>query len=464
MAAAGREIQAAAAPGGRQAEKGCVAFQTRKTDEFMASLLQWGILGTGSIAHAFANGLTRSATGKLVAVGSRSAETAMRFGKEFGLPVGACHASYEELLADPAVQVVYISNPHPGHAEWTIKCAEAGKHILCEKPLAMNHAEGMAVVEAAWRDDVFLMEAFMYRCHPQTLRLAELIREGAIGAVRVIQATFSFRATDNPRSRLLDPELGGGGILDVGCYTVSMSRLIAGAASGQPFADPWEVEAVGQLGVTGVDDYAAAVARFPNGVIAQLATGVRVAQESVVRIYGDDGFIVVPVPWAPARDGGSSCLLVHRSGQAQPEEVRIETPENAAGYLYTLEADHVAAHIDARQSPAMSWADSLGNLKTLDRWRAAIGLEYPLEKPDHPVAGMTVAKRPLLRRAEQRMRYGQMPGIDKHISRLVLGCDNQSNYAHAAAIFDGFLSRVETVSTLRGYTTADYRSGSWANG
>ena len=228
------------------------------------------------------------------------------------------------MLADPAVHAVYISNPHPGHAEWAIRCAEAGKHILCEKPLAMNHAEGMAVIEAARRHDVFLMEAFMYRCHPQTLRLAELIREGVIGSIRVVQATFSFRAGDDPHSRLLDPELGGGGILDVGCYPVSMSRLIAGAASGQPFADPVEVQAVGHLGKTGVDDYAVAVARFPGGMVAQLATGVRVAQENVVRVYGDDGFIVVPVPWAPARDGGSSVLRVHRTGHAQPEEIRFE--------------------------------------------------------------------------------------------------------------------------------------------
>ena len=407
----------------------------------MASLLPWGILGTGNIAHAFAHGLTHSKTGRLVAVGSRSAETAVRFGESFGLPAAACHATYEALLADPAVQAVYISNPHPGHAEWAIKCAEAGKHILCEKPLAMNHAEGMAVVEAARRHDVFLMEAFMYRCHPQTLRLVELIREGAIGTVRVVQATFSFRAADDPRSRLLDLELGGGGILDVGCYPVSMSRLISGAATGQPFADPVEFQGVGHLGETGVDDYAVAVARFPGGMVAQLAAGVRVTQENVVRIYGDDGLIVVPVPWAPTRDGGSSILRIHRAGQAQPEEIRFETPENAVGYLYTLEADHVAAHIKARQSPAISWADSLGNLKTLDRWRAAIGMVYPLEKPDHPTAVVTVVKRPLQRRAEHRMRYGQVPGIDKPVSRLVLGCDNQSTYAHAAAIFDGFFEQ-----------------------
>ena len=346
----------------------------------MASFLRWGILATGSIARAFAQGLTHSTTGQLAAVGSRSEESARLFGQEFGLPASSCHASYEALLADPGIQAVYISNPHPGHAEWATRCAEAGKHVLCEKPLTMNHAEAIAVIEAARRHDVFLMEAFMYRCHPQTVRLVELLREGVIGAVRVIQATFSFRSDGNPKSRLLDPALGGGGILDVGCYPVSMSRLVAGAAAGLPFADPLDFEAVGHLGSTGVDDYTVAVARFPGDVVAQLAAGVRVTQENVVRIYGEEGHLVIPSPWAPTRDGGSSRIVLHRSDRTAPEEIPIETPL-ATAYLYTLEADHVAAHLAARQSPAMSWADSLGNMQTLDRWREAIGLTYPSEQP-----------------------------------------------------------------------------------
>jgi predicted dehydrogenase len=193
----------------------------------MEKQVAWGILGTGSIAHTFAKAVGESKTGRLVAIGSRSQESADKFGDEFDVPHR--HATYEELLSNPEVQAVYISTPHPQHAEWAIKTADAGKHILCEKPLTMNYPEAMAVVEAAVRNDVFLMEAFMYRCHPQTAKLVELIREGAIGQVRVIQADFSFHGGYNPESRLLNPELGGGGILDVGCYCASMARLIAGA-------------------------------------------------------------------------------------------------------------------------------------------------------------------------------------------------------------------------------------------
>ena len=403
----------------------------------MASLLRWGIIGTGKIAHAFARGLTDSQTGRLVAVGSRAADTSLRFGREHGLDDDACHASYEALLAASDVEAVYISTPHPGHAEWSIKAAEAGKHILCEKPLAMNHAEAMAVVEAAQLHGVFLMEAFMYRCHPQTARLVELVRAGAIGNVGVIQAAFSFRTQGLPTSRLLDPSLGGGGILDVGCYPVSVARLLVGAAQGLPFVDPLDFHAVGKLGDTGVDDHTVAVASFPGGITAQLATGIRLQHDNTLRIYGDAGHFVVPEPFTPAYAGGTSRILLHRSGSATPEEICIETP--AAPYsLYTLEADHVAAHLEARQSPAMPWADTLGNMQTLDRWRAAIGLTYPLELATAPDASLTVAKRPLRRRSDAPIPSARVPGLDKPVSRLVMGCDNQRTYPHASALFDRF--------------------------
>src|SRR5690606_25708656 len=152
------------------------------------------------------------------------------------------HDSYDALLANPEVQAVYISTPHPMHAQWAVRAARAGKHILCEKPLTMNYWSAMAVVEAARQNEVFLMEAFMYRCHPQTQKLAELIARGAIGEVKVIQATFSFGAGFDPNGRVYNNALGGGGLLDVGCYCTSMARMIAGAATGQQqSAEPIEV-------------------------------------------------------------------------------------------------------------------------------------------------------------------------------------------------------------------------------
>lgn len=216
--------------------------------------LNWGIIGTGAIAKAFAHGLKQSQSGRLAAVGSRTRESADRFGKEHGVPV--CHESYEAFLADQTVQAVYISTPHPFHAEWGIKAAEAGKHVLCEKPLALNQWQAQEIFEAARRNGTYLSEAFMYRFHPQTARLVELVSSGMIGEVRMIRASFGFGGGDtiDPQGRLFNNALGGGGILDVGCYAVSGARLVAGAAIGKPFDNPVKVAAAGKVGETEVDE------------------------------------------------------------------------------------------------------------------------------------------------------------------------------------------------------------------
>ena len=342
------------------------------------STLHWGILGTGTIAKTFTQGLESSRKGRLAAVASRAQTTADAFVAANCPPERSVrsHGSYEALLADPGVHAVYISTPHPDHAHWAIQVARAKKHILCEKPLAVNHAQAKSIVDAARENDVFLMEAFMYRCHPQSARLVELIRSKAIGDVRMIQAAFGFHAPFDPESRLYKNSLAGGGILDVGCYPVSMSRLVAGAAVGDDFADPTEVSGSGHLGETGIDEYATATLRFPGNIIANVSTGVRLELDNTARIFGTAGHIYIPHPWVPAREGGVAEIHVHRTGQ-EPEVVRTETTQ----HLYAIEADVVAENITRRQapSPAMSWDDSLGNMKTLDAWRASFGFKYQFE-------------------------------------------------------------------------------------
>ncbi len=402
----------------------------------MKEQLAWGILGTGRIAHSFATDLQTAKTGRLVAVGSRTAGAAETFGAEFDAPHR--HSSYEALLADPDVQAVYISVPHPHHAEWAIKAAEAGKHILCEKPIGMNHAEAMAIIEAARAHDVFLMEAFMYRCQPQTAKLVELIRSGAIGEVRVIEAAFAYDRAFDAESRQYDPALGGGGILDVGCYPVSMARLIAGAATGKPFADPLAVTGAAHLGATGVDEWAVATMRFPGDIVAQLATGVHVNMDNAVRVYGSAGSIVVPYPWKPGTDGNPPAIIVRRAG-AEAETVSVA----ADAALYGVEAETVATHLAARQAPAMSWDDTLGNMRALDLWRGAIGLVYPTEQP--AAVTQTVTRRPLAVQPDAPMTYGTIPGIAKRTSRLIMGVDNQFTMPHAAVMFDDFFAKGGTV-------------------
>ncbi|MES2201883.1 MAG: aldo/keto reductase [candidate division FCPU426 bacterium] len=402
----------------------------------MAEKLAWGIMGTGSIAHTFAKGVQHSKLGTLVAVGSRDQASADKFGAEFGLT--HCHGSYEALLADPAVQAVYISVPHPMHAEWAIKTAEAGKAILCEKPLAMNHADAMAVVNAAEENQVFLMEAFMYRCHPQIEKLVQLIRDKAIGDVRLIQATFSFQAGLDLKSRIFSNAMGGGGILDVGCYTTSIARLIAGAASGLAVAEPTSVSGVANLNaVTGTDDVAIATLKFPGDILAQISTGVLLNQENVIRVFGSEGKIVLCNPYIPSKEGGVVEIELHKNGQDTPMKIQLETSE----WLYGAEADVVAKYLGAKQAPFpyVNWQDSLGNMKTLDQWRESVGLTYDLEKPEASL--LTVAKRPLARRAKHAMKYGKIAGLTKPISRLVLGCDNQFRMPHASVMFDDFYER-----------------------
>lgn len=400
----------------------------------MNDRLQWGIIGAGRIARTFARGVAHSKTGTLLAVGSRSQEKADAFGRELNVP--RPYGTYEALLADGDVQAVYVATPHPMHAEWAIAAAEAGKHVLCEKPIGLNHAEAMAIIEAAQRNDVFLMEAFMYRCHPQTARLVELVREGAIGEVRVIQASFSFKAELNLEGRLFNQALGGGGILDVGGYPVSMARLLAGAAQGRDFADPIEVKGCAHLGPESrVDEWAAAALKFPGGIIAQVAAGVRVAQDNAVRVFGTTGWIEVPWPWIPAREGGANSIILHKGDKT--EELVIRTDQ----WLYGIEADTVAANLDRRQAapPAMTWDDTLGTMLTLDRWRESIGLVYDAEKPEAMTA--PVSKRPLRRRDDHRMTYGEIAGVGKPVSRLVMGVDNQKTMPHAAVMFDDFFER-----------------------
>lgn len=385
--------------------------------------LRWGILATGAIARTFARAAASSTKSELVAVASRDGARAESFAREHG-GVRA-HAGYDALLADPDVDAVYVATPHPQHADWTIRALEAGKHVLCEKPLGLNHAEVMAMVDAAEQSDRFLMEAFMYRCHPQTDAILHLLRDGAIGRICHVSAGFGFRAPVNPDSRLFASALGGGGIMDVGCYPVSAARLIAGM-------EPVKVSAGGHLGPTGVDHWSAALLTFGNDMTAHVATAVTATLDNELTIYGETGRIRVPDPWKCADDAGRWQFELIRHGTA-PEHVH-----GRAAPLYVLEIDHAADRIATRerQSDRMSWADSLGNARVLDAWRQAIGLTFAPEQP----ATHRGPLRGRLERPPAPARAGDVQYLEKPLSRLVMGCDNQPSMSHAAVLWDNYLS------------------------
>ena len=360
----------------------------------MEERCRWGIIGTGKIASVMAGALASSATGQLVAVASRSEDRARRFATDVG--IDRHYSGYEALIADPDVEIVYVSGHHTTHHACATAAAEAGKHVLCEKPLAMNAALATDIVEAARRNGVFLMEAFAYRCHPQTERLVKILSNGDIGQVRIVDSAFGYDAGAAPDNYLLVRELGGGSILDVGCYPTSMAHLIAATASGGETAPTIDVGGAGYLGpTTGVDHYAAAVLSYDCDMIARVASAVQVNLDSTLRIYGTEGTVTVPSPWLPGRvaaERAAPVIVVHRYG-ATAQEI----PVDAAADLYVLEADAVGRLVrEGRTShPLMSWDESLANMATIDRWRAAIGLTYP-DDENEPTPGATVARDKLM--------------------------------------------------------------------
>ena len=427
----------------------------------MKRTINWGILGAGSIANAFADGVTHSTTGTLKAIGSRTQAKADAFAAKWG---GLkAHGSYEALLADPDIEAIYIATPHPMHPEWAIKAAEAGKHILVEKPMGINAYLAQTMIEAAVESKVFLMEAYMYRCHPQTAKLVELIKNGAIGKLAVAEASFTFNAGFSPASRVWSNDLGGGGILDVGGYPISVLRLIAGASMGRHFANPVQVTGAGKLHEeTGVDCWAIGTLAFENGFVATMRTGVGVGTENVARIFGSEGSIVVPNPFVCARSGAmDGRIIVRRHGE--PEAI-IELPSAVTSYAH--EADvcgrAILANRQQAEAPAMTWEDSLGNLRAQDAWREAIQLVYKQETSE-ALGPLTPANRPLTRNPSAPAPDVQLPGLDKPLSRLIMGVDNQSTIAQASAVFDDYFMRGGNVFDT-GYVYGRVRSellGRW---
>ncbi|QDU70953.1 aldo/keto reductase [Mucisphaera calidilacus] len=402
----------------------------------MSQTVRWGIIGTGAIAEAMAGAITTVANATLAAVASRDRDRAASFINQLGLASVRANGSYDDLLADPEVDAVYIATPHPLHAQLSIEAAEAGKHILCEKPAALNLGELMPVIAAVRAYEVFYMEAFKDRCHPQTHKLVELIKGGAIGELRHARAAFGFNTGPNPDpdGRLLNPELGGGGILDVGCYPIHLLRLVAGVATGRSFADPDRVVGDGHLGHTGVDVVASALLKFDSGFVAEASTAINAHLDNRAIIAGTRGTITLPNPWLNSRgEPDHAQLILEAEGKTQT----VDCPSELNSFGYEIGEASRAILAGEKESPAMSWNDSLGQARTLDLWRRTIRLRYPSESPERFQTPRS-RKRPQSR-TTPRISQAEIPGLSRPVTRLVMGCDNQINYPHAAAMFDHYL-------------------------
>ncbi len=334
-----------------------------QSDPLQSDPIRWGILGTGSIAHSFAKGLAVLPDAQLQAVGSRAQETAHAFGAEFSVP--NCHPSYDALVADSEVDVIYVATPHTSHCENTIRCLEARKHVLCEKPFALNAGQVQQMIATASKQGLFLMEAMWTRFVPAIVKTREWLDSGAIGSPRALFCDMGFRTQFDPTSRLYDLKLGGGALLDLGVYLVSLVSMVLGA-------HPVEATALAQLGKTGVDEDCAVMLKYESGALAtaHCTIGARTPAEALV--MGEAGSIRVHAPFYAA----TAATLLHSNGEE--EEIRI--PLTGNGYNYQAAAVMDCLRAGEQQSPVMPLDESLAIMQLLDRLRTQIGLVYPDEK------------------------------------------------------------------------------------
>ncbi|MET7896599.1 Gfo/Idh/MocA family protein [Streptomyces mirabilis] len=329
---------------------------------------RWGIAGTGTIANTFASALGRLPDAQLVAVGSRSRETADAFGEKFGIAPRRRHGSYEDLAADDNVDIVYVASPHSHHHEHTLLFLNAGRPVLCEKAFALDAAQAAEMAEVARARGLFLMEAMWSRFLPAYVKIRELLSEGAIGEVQSVEADFGFRFPADPTHRLFDRALGGGALLDLGVYPVSLASMVLGT--------PDRLTAYGTLGETGVDEHTAVLSGYSGGAVALTQCSLRAPLSSTARITGTEGHIELP-------------FMMHC-----PDELTVRTRDTTERLSLHAARDgddddtagggmhHQARHVQERllagesESDIMPLDETVAIMRTLDSAREQIGVRY----------------------------------------------------------------------------------------
>ena len=310
----------------------------------MTMAVKWGILSTADINRKLLAGAAESDDVEVVAVGSRDLGRAQEFARTWGIE--RAYATYDELLADPDVEAVYIPLPNTMHSEWSIRSLEAGKHVLCEKPFSRHIADVERAFDAAEETGLHLSEAFMYRHHPQTARLAELVASGAIGDLRVIRTTFSYSLYD-PENIRLRTDAEGGSLMDVGCYCVSGARLLGG--------EPESVVGAAHIGSSGTDWVFSGLMRFPGDVTALFDCGTSLPNRDELEAIGTEGSLFLDDPWHCQ----SPVIELRRDGSVERIELEAANP-------YRLELEDMNAAIRGERLPLLGRADALGQVRAID--------------------------------------------------------------------------------------------------
>lgn len=322
-------------------------------------MVRWGVLGTGGIASKFAEDLHRVPGAQLAAVGSRAKDTAEAFAERYGFARG--YGSWDELVADDEVDVVYVATPHAAHEAGALACLEAGKAVLCEKPFTLDLPTSAALVGLARARRLFLMEAMWMRCDPGILRLSQLLADGAIGEVTALHADFHLAGPFEPTHRLRDPALGGGALLDLGVYPISLAHLVLGT--------PDQVRAWAKLTPEGVDESTGVLLGYHSGAVAALTCGLIGETRNAATITGRRGRIELPSGFHRPRT-----LTLHRPG-TEPEV--FDFPIEGWGYHFEAAEVQRCLRAGELESPLVPHSATLDVMSLLDTIRQEIGVSYP---------------------------------------------------------------------------------------
>ena len=389
--------------------------------------VRWGIIAVGSIANAFAHSIKYSKNSKLCCVLGRNEEKVNSFAKKHN-----CLPYFDlETFLSSELDAVYIATPHDSHFFYSMEAIKRKLHVLCEKPLSVNSTEAMILTNEAKKNGIFLMEAFMYRTHPQTLETLKLCKEYFKDTDVKILSSFGFDAPVDKSHRLRNLNLAGGAILDVGCYPLSMARLIAGSLSDEPYLDPISIEVKGSLDATGVDNKSSANLIFSENISAYIETAINKELKNDLIIKSDKVEIRVPEPWhcGQFQDGNYSIELNFEGKKtiiSNKDEVGLFTREINEASECILQGNY--------ESSSMSHKDTLGNMLWLEKWYSENGVKYPQN---------IVEKSPIFSSQYEpvaKLVKSEIEGISKKGSRLVFGCDNQTSQLHASTMFDNFFN------------------------
>lgn len=339
--------------------------------------LRWGILSTGNIARQFAQAMVHSRRGILATVGSRDLSSAEAFAVGYQVP--QAYGSYEAVLAAADIDAVYVALPNVMHHEWTIRALRAGKHVLCEKPIAATRAQAVEMFDVARQTGRVLIEAFMFRSHPLTSAWLKEIRSGAIGQVLLVRSSFCF-CTRQPEGNIrFNRGMAGGALMDVGCYCINLSRMIAGA-------EPIAMAASVKLSPASIDEVTAGTLRFADGMVACFTCGMTVHADNTASIGGTRGYIEIPIPWKPPMKDAKFILSTsvppmmdagNKTGSAPlpGSNPRHVIAVDSSLPLLAQEADDLAATVYDGAAPSVPEADSLGNMAVLDEMRRMAGID-----------------------------------------------------------------------------------------